>query len=58
MNHERAGTIVADPYENDHGRHISSSSSTIKPRLVAADDSGLAVRWNAGVSTAATEIFL
>jgi hypothetical protein len=57
MNHERARTIVAVPYENDHGRHISSFS-TIKPRLVAADDSGLAVRWNAGVSTAATEIFL
>ncbi len=57
MNHERAGTIVADPYENDRGRLISPSS-TIKSRLVAADDSGLAVRLNAGVSTASTEIFL
>jgi hypothetical protein len=57
MNHERAGMIVTDPYENDHGRHISSSS-TIKSRLVAADDSGLAVRLNFGVSTASTEIFL
>jgi hypothetical protein len=47
--------IVADPYENDHGRHISS---TVKSRLVAADDSGLAVRLNVGVSIASTEIFL
>jgi hypothetical protein len=57
MNHERAGTIVAHPYESDRGRHISPSS-TIKSRLVAAVDSGLAVRLNAGVSTASTEIFL
>jgi len=56
MNHERAGKFVADPYENDRGRHISPSS-TIKSGLVAADDSGLAVRLNAGVSTASTEIF-
>jgi hypothetical protein len=49
--------IVADPDENDHGRHISLSS-TIKSRPVAADDSGVAVRLNVGVSTASTEIFL
>jgi hypothetical protein len=56
MNHEGPGMIVADPYENDHGTHISSSSN-IKPRPVAADESGLPVRLNVGVSTASTEIF-
>jgi hypothetical protein len=55
MNHEAAGIIVVIPT-----KMIPVGTCrrllVIKSRLVAADDSGIAVLLNVGVSTCASEI--
>jgi hypothetical protein len=56
MNHEAAGIIVVIPTKMiPAGTYLRLL--VIKSRLVAADDSGIAILLNVGVSTCATEIF-